>query len=104
VTVAKKRAVPILRVLGPPARPTFSGVNGERVEACGFCPLTREAHGAPIHRAHRVAERCSAQIGARGHYLCGARRPRDGGAGAIATCVRAIRERSPEPTSRWVDE
>jgi lipoic acid synthetase len=97
VTVCEEAGCPNIFECWAAGTATFM-VNGERcTRACGFC-LVDTRHPLPLDPSEpdRVAEAVVRLKLAHAVITCVARDDLDdGGAGAIAACVRAIRERSP---------
>jgi lipoic acid synthetase len=97
VTVCQEAGCPNIYECWAAGTATFM-VNGERcTRACGFCLIdTRKPMALDPTEPDRVAEAVVRLNLAHAVITCVARDDLDdGGAGAIATCVRAIRERSP---------
>ncbi len=97
VTVCEEAGCPNIFECWSAGTATFM-VNGERcTRACGFCLVdTRKPMPIDPSEPERVAEAVVRLKLAHAVITCVARDDLDdGGAGAIAACVRAIRERSP---------
>jgi lipoic acid synthetase len=97
VTVCQEAGCPNIYECWAGGTATFM-VNGERcTRACGFCLIdTRKPMALDPTEPDRVAEAVVRLNLAHAVITCVARDDLDdGGAGAIARCVRAIRERSP---------
>lgn len=98
VTVCEEAGCPNIFECWSAGTATFM-VNGERcTRACGFCLIdTRKPFALDPNEPERVAEAVVRLKLAHAVITCVARDDlADGGAGAIAATIRAIRERSPE--------